>query len=285
MDKSPILISGAHRSGTTWLGKMISKNNQVGYIYEPFNMNYFNNIKVPYWFYYLKHDDENEIIKKELDKVINFNYNIKNNLKNINNIKNVLRVVKTFFDFQKNKYSNSIPLIKDPIAIMSAEYIYKEYSAKIIISIRHPAAIISSYVKHNYNHPFYHFLKQEELMSDKLSSFTKKIHHFSEEKQEVIDQGILLYNIIYSVIKEYQKKHKDWLFVKYEDITGNPIESFKKIFAYLDLDYNQTDLYEIEKETYYNPKPYQDRLTEKEINYIKENTKGIWDDFYSTEEW
>jgi hypothetical protein len=33
-----ILISGSHRSGSTWTGKVISQSNSVRYVHEPFNI-------------------------------------------------------------------------------------------------------------------------------------------------------------------------------------------------------------------------------------------------------
>jgi len=36
--QKPILVTGSHRSGTTWAGKMISACPNVGYIHEPFNI-------------------------------------------------------------------------------------------------------------------------------------------------------------------------------------------------------------------------------------------------------
>ena len=33
----PILVTGAHRSGTTWVGKMLALAPGVGYVHEPFN--------------------------------------------------------------------------------------------------------------------------------------------------------------------------------------------------------------------------------------------------------
>ncbi|HUH21151.1 MAG TPA: hypothetical protein VLZ09_04715, partial [Gaiellaceae bacterium] len=35
--KRPILVTGAHRSGTTWVGKMLALAPGVGYVHEPFN--------------------------------------------------------------------------------------------------------------------------------------------------------------------------------------------------------------------------------------------------------
>jgi hypothetical protein len=73
--------------------------------------------------------------------------------------------------------------------------------------------------------------------------------------------------------------------VKYEDITKEPKKSFKKIFEYLDLDYANSDLDKIKQKTYYNPKPYQDRLSKEQIKYIKNNTKKVWEHFYLPEDW
>src|SRR6476620_4378035 len=33
----PIVVTGTHRSGTTWVGEMIATSPQVAYVHEPFN--------------------------------------------------------------------------------------------------------------------------------------------------------------------------------------------------------------------------------------------------------
>ncbi len=37
MSQRPILVTGAHRSGTTWIGKMLALAPGVGYVHEPFS--------------------------------------------------------------------------------------------------------------------------------------------------------------------------------------------------------------------------------------------------------
>ena len=37
----PILVTGSHRSGTTWTDKMLALSSQVVYFQEPFNADYF----------------------------------------------------------------------------------------------------------------------------------------------------------------------------------------------------------------------------------------------------
>lgn len=33
-----ILVTGSHRSGTTWIGQMLSQDKNTMYVYEPFNI-------------------------------------------------------------------------------------------------------------------------------------------------------------------------------------------------------------------------------------------------------
>ena len=69
----PILLTGSHRSGTTWVGKIISASNSVGYIMEPFNISHPRSglvgVKFDYWFQYINHENGSlyyEPIKKML---------------------------------------------------------------------------------------------------------------------------------------------------------------------------------------------------------------------------
>ena len=52
-DRRPILVTGSHRSGSSWVGQMISLSPRVGYIHEPFALHHHRGVcamEVPYWF-------------------------------------------------------------------------------------------------------------------------------------------------------------------------------------------------------------------------------------------
>ena len=56
-NNQPILIIGLHRSGTTWLAKMLSLPDEIRYVSEPFNPN--TGLKVfTDWLVYINHDNE-----------------------------------------------------------------------------------------------------------------------------------------------------------------------------------------------------------------------------------
>lgn len=60
----PILVTGAHRSGTTWVGKMLA-GSQVAYISEPLNVLHRPGVlcaKVKHWYQYVCDDNEAEYL-------------------------------------------------------------------------------------------------------------------------------------------------------------------------------------------------------------------------------
>jgi LPS sulfotransferase NodH len=53
INQKPILVTGSHRSGSTWVGTMLATSPSVGYVQEPFSLNHRPGIfsaKFDYWF-------------------------------------------------------------------------------------------------------------------------------------------------------------------------------------------------------------------------------------------
>ena len=72
----PVLVTGAHRSGTTWVGRMIDLSPEVGYINEPFNPHHQPGIcacRFPLWFQYVNRDNEHSF-RPHLSATLAFRY-------------------------------------------------------------------------------------------------------------------------------------------------------------------------------------------------------------------
>ncbi|MBC6456279.1 MAG: hypothetical protein GDA43_26550 [Hormoscilla sp. SP5CHS1] len=71
--KKPILVTGAHGSGTTWVGSMIAQSPSVGYINEPFHLNHRpgSRAKFDYWFTYIT-DENGANIETSIQDTLNF---------------------------------------------------------------------------------------------------------------------------------------------------------------------------------------------------------------------
>ena len=105
----PILITGTHHSGSTYVGKTIALSPQVIYLDEPFhayqNKKRLCNIKLNKLFYCITTNNEG-LFHYQVNRMLNFRYNYFEALKEIyqarpiSNMKPVLmRNLKEAFDF------------------------------------------------------------------------------------------------------------------------------------------------------------------------------------------
>jgi hypothetical protein len=61
--KKPILVTGSHRSGSTWVGRMLAEAPAVFYIHEPFSVSHppgagICKARFTYWFTYITRKNE-----------------------------------------------------------------------------------------------------------------------------------------------------------------------------------------------------------------------------------
>jgi hypothetical protein len=134
-----------------------------------------------------------------------------------------------------NKLKNNKMLIKDPIALFSAGWLYDNYDIRVICLIRNPLGFVGSLKKANWNYNFSDLLVQDEFLKNFLSDFYNQIKVYASKPHNIIDNAILLWNIFFTIILKYKKTYPSWYFVRHEDIALNPIEEFKKIFHYLNI--------------------------------------------------
>jgi len=302
--KQPILVTGSHRSGSTWVGRVISAHPQVCYVDEPLTPrnipDHFNN-GFNAWFAYITREWHDSFLRG-YRKLLSGRFP---GLKDLSRM--TVRTWLKFFVYyrlfpgiKRQRY-----LLKDPIAIFSSEWLARYLDTKNIVLIRHPAAFVSSLKKNNWTHDFNDFLRQPELINHHLPAYRDEIVKCIEEDYDVIDQGILFWNLFHSYILEMKKKHPDWYFVRHEDLSINPTDEFKRIFQYLGLtfsaqvkEYLQMTTAEeniserpdhishvLKRNSRENIKNWKKRLTKSEIKKIHDQTKPISSVFYSQEEW
>ena len=100
------------------------------------------------------------------------------------------------------------------------------------------------------------------------------------------------------MVHYYQEKYKDeWYFIKHEDLSLQPTEEFEKLYNFLKIemdnlvkDYilettssNEETL--LKRDSRKNISSWKNRLTQEEIQEIKEGTREVWKYFYTEEDW
>ena len=303
--KKPILITGSHRSGTTWVGKVLAKAPKVAYVFEPFNIGLNTNVNSKQFanmYQYLCHENDSEY-RGSLDDLMSFKYPLMKNLKILNGFKNLAKIARDQFLFLDYATRGCRPLIKDPIAFFSATWLAKTFDMQVLVMIRHPAAFCSSLKIKNWTFDFKNFTKQPLLIEQYLYPFRKEIEHFSKHPMSIIDQGILLWNCIHHTIHLYQETHPEWIFIRHEDLSLNPVDGFRDIFKLLELDFtNNVNEYikltssssnpveqqpdnQFFRNSELNVKNWMSRLTADEIAYIRDKTDDVCRIYYTDQDW
>lgn len=302
----PILVTGSHRSGTTWVGKMLAATPSVGYIHEPFNLTHRPGIcsaKFPYWFTYINEENASPYFLP-LKRTLEFRFDIGAELRAIQSFRHAGRMLNNYKNFSFYRLRHAIPLMKDPIALFSSEWLSHTFDMQVIVLIRHPAAFTSSIRRLNWTHNFSHFLRQPLLMRDYLYPFESDIRAFAESEHNIVEQAILLWRIIHHMILLYQEKYKDWVFIRHEDISADPLAHFEYLYKKMNLiltdkekqvieeyssEDNPTDVAKghtlVKRNSKSNIKSWQKKFSKEELSTLRSQVEDISHKFYSDADW
>jgi hypothetical protein len=128
------------------------------------------------------------------------------------------------------------PLLKDPIAFFSAEWLARTYAADVVVLVRHPAGFASSLKRLNSCFDFSGFLNQPELIrANNLEAFEDDFRAYARQPPDLLDQAILLWQVFATVLLQYQYAHPDWTFLRHEDLSANPVPEFARLLPRLGL--------------------------------------------------
>jgi len=299
----PILVTGIPRSGTSWVGRMISQAPYVRYVHEPFNISgnlCHCGMSFRYWFQYISPENSHKF-SEHLHHTIFPAYHRIGFFNTITEIANTKRI-RPLTNYLRTYLSHRV-IVKDPIAVFSAETLANMFDMDVIVLIRHPAAIVSSYKSLNWTHPFSHFLSQPDLMEEHLSPFRDEINEFVINQYDIVDQIALLWKLVHHMIIKYQRTKPSWIFVRYKDLALEPLDGYQKIFQKLGLKFSEhirdrIQAHSLLKETLSDDDPYaikqnpyqviykwKKTLTPDEINRIQKRVEEISAVFFSDNEW
>ena len=308
--RKPILITGSHRSGSTWVGKIVAEAPSVIYIHEPFNVDHppgagVCNAKFQYWYTHITSENETGFYNSIKD-TIELRYRLWSALKAAKSIGDVKHGVLEYIRFFEILFSNLTPVIKDPIALFSAEWLAKNFDMNILVLIRHPAAFVSSIKTRNWSFDFSNFLEQPLLLKNYLYPFEEELREYASKNHDLIDQGALLWKLLYYVVLQYQKNYPDWTFMRHEDLSRNPLQAFQELFSRLNLEFskNVSDAIEfysnsenprdvdspvgeisLRRNSELNISNWKQRLNSLEIERVRNQVEDISSAFYSDKDW
>lgn len=230
--RRPIVVTGSHRSGTTWVGRMLCLSREAGYIHEPLNpvrRPSWMRHPVPYWYVYIT-DDNAGLYESDLRRVLGFRYPSARNLGRLRKPEHVGMLLSDIGRSVRPRLAGSRPLLKDPFALFSADWLERRYGADVVVTVRNPMAFVGSIKRLDWRFKFKTLLSQGALMRDWLHPFEKEMRRCRDEDVDVVEQGIVLWNALHGSIHRMRIEHPGWSVVRHEDLAADPSGGFSRLY-------------------------------------------------------
>jgi Sulfotransferase family len=303
---SPILVTGSHRSGTTWTGRMLALSPGIGYMHEPFNVHRWPNWlsrPLPHAYMYVCQENEADFLST-VEDALAFRYPILN-ITAAQTRRQVFQVLAEWPWSLVARFQGARPLMKDPLALMSSEWLADRFGMEVVVMIRHPAAFAGSVKRLNWRFDFDNWRDQPLLIRDLIGPYEAQVADFAAREHDIIDQAVLMWNVTHHVIRRFQERRPDWSFIRHEDLSEEPLKGFRELYERFDLTWDHTaeeiilrtstDLRRKEVPTYLHRTvrrdsraarwTWRDRLTPEEQDRIREGTAEVGAAFYQDEDW
>lgn len=286
---------------------MLCLSEEAAYVDEPFNPGRrpgWAPRPFPFWYQYICRDNEEPYVPVFRD-IFSLRYPLVRQVGQIRSVEHLKRAGGDWAHSIRSRRKHMRPLIKDAIAFMSAQWLADRFGARVVLMVRHPAAFAGSLKRLNWQFDFGTWLRQDLLMRDLLGPFADQMRHFAYEKRDIIDQAILLWNVMYSVVRRYRDINPEWLVVRYEDLAESPADGFRHLYEQLGLTWSEEvraliadhtgawNLKEVSPEAVGGirrdsraaRRTWWTRLTEEEIERIRIGVAEVAQWFYEDEDW
>ena len=306
-DPPPILVTGVHRSGTTWVGKMLAAGAEVAYISEPLNVWHRRGVfaaAIPYWYFYICEENEGDYLSA-FRSLLAYDYHWVNEIRSLRSFHDFGRMVRDSSTFLLGKFFRRRPLLKDPFAVFSIPWFMERLGCQVVVTVRHPAAFASSLKRLNWPFDMQDLLAQPLLMRDWLEPYRPQMLACLAKPQELLQQAALLWLMVYQTVWTLKEKGYPLWLVRHEDLSLDPLGGFRELYQGLNLRYHEKAQQRIERSSSAdNPKElgkekrhsvhldsrsnlmnWRKRLSEAEIEQVRAITGEVAARYYPAESW
>lgn len=209
--RKSILIAGAARSGTTWLGDLIASQIACRILFEPFNPDLVPEYRGFRYFQYMRPGTQNPQFHDFAHKV--FTGAIRNR----------------WIDHQNERIHSEYRVVKEIRINLALKWLHENFpEVPILFLLRHPCAVVASRIELGWatDSDIEPFLSQTDLVADHLSPYIDLIKSAktAEEKHAVI---WCVSNLI--PLKQFEHGSLKTLF--YETLCTQPQDELPGIFA------------------------------------------------------
>jgi hypothetical protein len=283
-----------HRSGTTWVGRMLAASGQAVYLHEPLNPEcapVLLHEGVERQYLYLTEENEDGY-PEAFARLLRFPLDSRRLERSRGQrARRLARLVHA-------RATGARALLKDPFAVFSIPWFARRLGAEIVVVVRNPLAVAASAKRLHWGFDSRWVLDQPLLMRDRLEPFRRELE---AQPDTLAGQTALLWKIVYRTVLDYSRELPGIRIVRQEDLSHRPLEKFPPLFDSLGLSFGrrarraiarttseknpaETDLSvpgSIMVDSEANLESWRKRLTPDEVETIESATGELAPSFYS----
>jgi hypothetical protein len=308
--RKPILVTGSHRSGTTWIGRTLTRSPRLAWVAEPFHPRHRRGVfgaRFPHWFMYLCDDNAGPWVD-DLEHLMHARYRWGLGARDIRRPVDAAMAARDAGRFLRRRLTHQRPLIKDPIALFSTPWLAERFDMDVVLMVRHPAAFAWSLIRLDWRFDLANWLDQPLLLRDLIGPWEddiRRLHERGREGRTAIEEAALLWSVMYGVADCWRAQHPDWRFLRHEDISADPRRGFADLCAALAVpfDVRISDMVEtttagdnpvvapanrahaLQRDSRANRRAWVEHLGPGDIDTLRELTAPVAARWYAPEDW
>ena len=249
----PVLVSGAHRSGTTWVGTTLATDDGILYLPEPFNLDHLYpglcGARFPWWFMHVDAETAGPY-RDNIARMLRLEFCWRDAVAAAARSPRAgARAARIARVLRQAHAAGCRPLVKDPIALLSAEWLADTFEMHVIVLIRHPAAFAASLLRLDWRFDFLNFFSQPALMERDLAPFAAEIEAAVRRRLDAVSEAGLLWKCLYATVDRYRRERPDWLFLRHEDLSVRPVDGFQAMCRHIGIAYSAAIAAEVARTT------------------------------------
>jgi sulfotransferase family protein len=273
---SPILVTGAHRTGTTWVGRMLAAGPRTAYISEPLNVLHRPGVlraRIPAWYMYICEENEAGFLPA-FRELLSFRYHLPEEIRSLRAVRDVLRMGRDAGIFLRGRILHQRPLLKDPFAVFSLPWFAERLDCRIVVTVRHPAGFASSLKRLDWPFDFRDLLDQPLLMRDHLGPWQKDMESIAAD--DIIGQAGLLWAMVYRLVHSVRERMPSVQVVRHEDLSLDPASGYRRLYGELGLSFGpEVELAILNASSPENPA----ELSRRQVHSVKLDSRASMDNW------
>ncbi|MBD3277021.1 MAG: hypothetical protein GF388_01865 [Candidatus Aegiribacteria sp.] len=308
-----VLVTGGNRTGTSWVGRMLTLSKELFMVWEPFN----HLVPVPSFmpqnplqrhFHRILPEEEKAMKRFIKGKLL---LDIKRRQhRPPGSLGAATKFLGILITGMKFLTGGCRPLFKDPTALLSAEWIAREYDAHVLMMVRHPAAYVASVKRLGWRAPVEDFTCQPDLLDWLPGYLSEELLARESQRPEpaegvfALEAAVLCWKVFHETIFRYSSENPGWIVVRHEDLATNYLEGFRRLYMDLGLEWGKHQAEMVEKhcsscnelvrgrvnhefrqDSGKVVRAWMEDLNREELETVRNLASPVWEKYYTPASW